>query len=67
MVRKFLKISSKNNNKIFNIYILFLKIKNNDLESSKHLKFLYLIRFQYEQFNESDKSKFEHDLIYFLS
>jgi hypothetical protein len=28
---------------------------------------LYPIRFQYEEFNKSDKSKFEDDLIYFLS
>jgi hypothetical protein len=28
-----LKIRSKNNNNIFNIYILFLKIKNDDLEN----------------------------------
>jgi hypothetical protein len=27
---------------------------------------LYPIRFQYEEFNESDKSKFEDHLIYFF-
>jgi hypothetical protein len=62
-----MKINSKNNNKIFNICILFSKIKKSDLENSKHPQFLYPIRFQYEKFNESDKSKFENHLIYFLS
>jgi hypothetical protein len=57
----------KNNNNIFNICILFLKIKKSDLENSKHSKFLYPIRFQYEKFNENDKSKFGNHLIYFLS
>jgi hypothetical protein len=36
------------------------------VENLKHLKFLYPIRFQYEKFNESDKSKFEDHLIYFF-
>jgi hypothetical protein len=64
---QFLKINSKNNNKIFNVCILFSKIKKNDLENSKHLKFLYPVRFQYEEFNEIDKSKFKNYLLYFLS
>jgi hypothetical protein len=46
---------------------LFSKIKNNDLKTSKYLKLFYLIRFQYEELNESDKSKFRDNLIYFLS
>jgi hypothetical protein len=62
-----LKINSKNNNKIFNICILFSKIEKSDLEKSKHPKFLYSIRFIYEEFNESDKSKFKNYLLYFLS
>jgi hypothetical protein len=62
-----LKIGSKNNNKIFNICTLFSKIENSDLENSKHPKILYPARFQYEKFNESEKSKFGDDLIYFLS
>jgi hypothetical protein len=57
----------KNNNKIFNICTLFSKIEKSDLESSKHSKILYPTRFQYEKFNESEKSKFRDDLIYFLS
>jgi hypothetical protein len=64
---QFLKINSKNNNKIFNVCILFSKIKKNDLENSKHLKFLNPTKFQYEKFNKSDKSKFKHYLIYFLN
>jgi hypothetical protein len=42
-----------------NILLLVLevisRIKKSDLENSK---FLYPIRFQYEEFNKSDKSKF---------
>jgi hypothetical protein len=56
-----LKINSKNNNEIFNVCILFLKIKISDLENSK-----YHIRFQHEEFNESDKLKFKDNLIYFF-
>jgi hypothetical protein len=52
---------------MFNICILFLKIKKSDLENSKHLKFFNPIRFQYEEFIESDKSKFGDHFIYFLS
>jgi hypothetical protein len=62
-----LKIGSKNNNKIFNVCTLFLKIEKSDLENSKYPQILYPTRFQYEKFNESEKSKFEYDLIYFLS
>jgi hypothetical protein len=60
-----LKINSENNNKIFNVWTLFLKIKNGDLESSKHFKFLHLTRFSYKKFNERDKLKFGDDLMYF--
>jgi hypothetical protein len=60
-----LKIFSKNNNnKIFNVCTLFSKIKKSDLENSKHLKFWYHTRFQYEKFNESEKSKIGDHLIY---
>jgi hypothetical protein len=52
---------SKNNNKIFNVCTLFSKIEKSELENSKHPKNFYPTRFQYE------KSKFEDDLIYFLS
>jgi hypothetical protein len=41
----------------------FQKLKR-DIENLKHLKFLNPIRFQYEEFNESDKSKFGDYLIY---
>jgi hypothetical protein len=44
----------------------FQKLKS-DLENSKHPNFLHPIRFQYEKFNESDKSKLGDNLIYFLS
>jgi hypothetical protein len=61
----------ENNVQIFNILLLFLelilKIEKSDLENLKHPTFLYLKRFQYEEFNESDKSKFKYHLIYFLS
>jgi hypothetical protein len=57
-------MSSKNNNNIFNLSILFLKIKNGDLKSSK---FLHPTRFSYKIFNKHDKLKFRDDLIYFLS
>jgi hypothetical protein len=62
-----LKIGSKNNNNIFNVCTLFSKIEKYNLENSKHPKILYPIRFQYEKFKESEKSKFKNDLIYFLS
>jgi hypothetical protein len=62
-----LKIDSKNNNKIFNVCTLFSKIEMSELENSKYPKVLYPIIFQYENFNESEKSKFGDDLIYFLS
>jgi hypothetical protein len=45
----------------------FLKIEKSDLETSKLLKILFPIRFQYEKFNKIEKSKFEDHLIYFLS
>jgi hypothetical protein len=61
------KMSSKNNNNIFNLSTLFLKIKNGDLKNSKHSKFLHPTRFSYKGFNEHDKLKFGDDLIYFLS
>jgi hypothetical protein len=57
-----LKINSKNNNKIFNICILFSKIEKSDLKNLKHSKILYPIIFQYENFNESEKLKFGDDL-----
>jgi ABC-type uncharacterized transport system ATPase subunit len=47
--------------------MVFLKIKNNNLKNSKHLKFLHPIRFLYEERNKYDKSKFKDDLMYFLS
>jgi hypothetical protein len=46
---------------------LFSKIEKSDLENSKHPKILYPIIFQYENFYESEKSKFRDNLIYFLS
>jgi hypothetical protein len=49
------------------MFVHYSKIENSDIENLKHTKFLYLIRFQYEEFNESDKSKFVYHLIYFLS
>jgi type IV secretory pathway VirB9-like protein len=45
----------------------FSKIKNNNLQNSQHPKFLYPVRFSYEEFNEHDKSKMEDDFIYFSS
>jgi hypothetical protein len=61
----------QNNVQTLNFLLLFLelisKIKKSDLENSKHPKFLYPKRFQYEEFNESEKLKFEDHLIYFLS
>jgi hypothetical protein len=63
----FLKIGSKNNNKIFNVCTLFSKFEKSDLKNSKHHKILYPRRFQYENFNESEKLKFGDDFIYFLS
>jgi hypothetical protein len=39
----------------------FLKIKNNDLEISKHPRFIYPIRFLYEEIIEHDKSKFKNN------
>jgi hypothetical protein len=48
-----------NNNNIFNICIIFLNIKNNDIESSEYPKNLNPIKFQYEEFKESDKSNLE--------
>jgi hypothetical protein len=67
MVFNFLKITSRNNNKISNVWTSFLKIKNDALKNSKYSKFLYLTRFLYKKINEYDKLKFEDDLIYFLS
>jgi hypothetical protein len=52
--------------KIFN-WTLFLKIKNGDLEISKHSKFFHPIRFSYKEFNKHDKLKFGDDFMYFLS
>jgi hypothetical protein len=43
---------------IFIIYVIFSKIEKNDLKNSKHSKFLYPIRFSYEEFNENHKLKF---------
>jgi hypothetical protein len=43
------------------------KIKNYDIKSSKHFKFLHPTRFSYKEFNEHDKLKFGDELIYFLS
>jgi UDP-glucose 6-dehydrogenase len=63
----FLKISSQNNNKIFNVWTLFSKIKTDDLKNSKHFNFLHSTRFSYKEINEHDKLKFKDDLIYFLS
>jgi hypothetical protein len=40
-----LKINSKNNNKIFNVWTSFLKIKNGGLKTLKHSKFLHPARF----------------------
>jgi hypothetical protein len=60
-------MSSKNNNNIFNLSILFLKIKNDDFKRLKHSKFLHLTRFSYKEYNEYDKLKSGNDLIYFLS
>jgi hypothetical protein len=57
----------KKNVKAFQICTFFLKIKKSDLKNSKHFKFLYPIRFQYKEFNEIEKLKFENHLIYFLS
>jgi hypothetical protein len=52
----------KNNVQIFNIlfyfYGLFSKIKKIDSEKLKHPKFLYPIRFQYEEFNEEKGSNY---------
>jgi hypothetical protein len=45
----------------------FKKLKKNDLKNSKYSKFLYPTRFSYKNFNEDDKLKFGHDLIYFLN
>jgi hypothetical protein len=64
-VFNFSKISSKNNSNIFNVCISLLKIKNDDLENSKHLKFWHSTRLSHEEFNEHDKSKFGDDIIYF--
>jgi hypothetical protein len=44
----------------------FSKIKKNELENSKHPKFLNLARFSYQQYNENDKSNFRDHLMYFL-
>jgi hypothetical protein len=46
---------------------IFLKIKNNNLNFLKHSKFLYLIRFSYEEFNEYNKLKFKNNLVYLFS
>jgi hypothetical protein len=48
-------------------YTLFSKFEKSDLKNSKYLKFWYPIRFQYEEFNEIEKSKFGNHLLYFLS
>jgi hypothetical protein len=45
----------------------FSKIKNSDLENSKHIKFCISQSFNIIFFNEDDKSKFEDQLMYFLS
>jgi hypothetical protein len=52
---------------MLNVCTSFSKKKINNLENLKHPKFLYPIRFSYEELNEHDKSKFEYDLMYFLS
>jgi hypothetical protein len=62
----------ENNVQTLNILLLYLesrfsKIKKSDIENLKHLKFLYPIKFQYEEFNESENFKFGDGLIYFLS
>jgi hypothetical protein len=57
-----LKINSK---KIIIIYSILehhlKKIKNGDLKSAKHSKFLHHTRFSYKEFNEHDKLKFGND------
>jgi hypothetical protein len=44
-------------------YVIFVhhfkKIKNNNLENSKHSKILYPTRLSHKEFNEHDKQKFE--------
>jgi hypothetical protein len=49
------------------MFVHYSKIKNSHLEKSKYPKFLYSTRFQYEEFNGNDKSKFKDNLIYFLN
>ena len=46
----------------YSLYIIF-KNKNSNLENSKYPKFVYLIRFLYEEFYEHVKLKFRDDLI----
>jgi hypothetical protein len=57
----------KNDIQTLNILLLFFelifKIKNGDLKSSKHSKFLHPIS-SYKEFNEYDKLEFRDDLIY---
>jgi hypothetical protein len=58
-----LKINFKNNNKIFNVYILFLKIKKERLKKLKTPQIFEPHKISYEEFNENDKSNLMSTLV----
>jgi hypothetical protein len=67
---KLLFLIFENNIQILNIKYFLELIFKNEKEWLRKLETpqIYVpLRFQYEEFNESDKLKFEYHLIYFLS